>query len=226
MSEKYRPRQDDVDRKQILDAFFRRQMQVSDRYVAVRYRENNRIDYDCALIRRYLFPQAKVLDLGCGTGLIEERIASEAALIHAVDQYPQFIERAVPFDNVTYIQGHAAEFFRRELQYDLIICFGVVCYLSDQEMIQMLRHCIGMLAPRGSIIIKGQWGLEERKIIHKFSEELGAMYYADYRQVDEMRLLCESLGTAVEVVDLYPPELNRWPDTHDYAFVLKMAGQP
>lgn len=226
MSEEYCPLRDGADRKRILDEFFKKQMQVSDRYTAVRYRKNNRIDYDCALIRQYLFPQAKVLDLGCGTGLIEERIASEAALIHAVDQYSQFLERAVPFDNVTYIQDNAVDFFRREPQYDLIICFGVVFYLSDQEMLQMIRHCIDMLAPEGTIIIKGQWGLEERKLIHKFSEELGAMYYADYRQVKEMQLLCENLGTAVEVVDLYPPELNRWPDTHDYAFVLKTAKQP
>lgn len=61
----------------------------------------------------------------------------------------------------------------------------------------------------GGVIIKGQWGLQERKVIQKYSEELGAMYYADYRQVDDMRRLCEKLGNEVEIVGLYPPELNR-----------------
>ena len=223
MSQKCQIHQDDANRKQILDQFFKKQMEIEDRYVTVRYRKNKRIDYDCAIIRQYLFPQARVLDLGCGTGLIEEQIAAEAALIHAIDQYPQFMERAIPADNVTYIQGDATEFFRQDLQYDLIICFGVVCYLSDQEMLQMLRHSMNMLAPGGTVIIKGQWGLQKRKVIQKYSEELGAEYYADYRQTDEMRQTCEELGAEVKIVDLYPPELNRWPDTHDYAFVLKAA---
>lgn len=90
----------------------------------------------------------------------------------------------------------------------------------------MLRYCMGMLLPNGTILLKGQGGLNHRKLIHKYSEELGAMYFADYQQTDETRLLCKELGLSVEVIDLYPPDLNCWPDTHDYAFALTMAELP
>lgn len=215
------------DREDILDSFWRSRMQVQDRYVSVRYHQNNRLEYDCALIQKYCGKDTRVLDLGCGTGLIEERLAPQVATIHAVDKYPQFLEKAIRADNVEYIIGEAASFFRGKESYDLILSFGVVFYLSDEELIKMLRNCLDMLAPGGTIIIKGQWGLQQRKVIHKYSEELKSMYYADYRQVDDMRRLCMENGAAVEVVDLYPPEMNRWPDTHDYAFILKKkSGAP
>ncbi len=66
--------------------------------------------------------------------------------------------------------------------------------------------------------MKNQCGVACEVIVDSFSAELGAHYHARYPAVEQQRKLLEQ-SFAVKVVDIYPPAINRWSNTHFYAFV-------
>ncbi|WP_207644264.1 class I SAM-dependent methyltransferase [Desulfitobacterium hafniense] len=203
-----------------IDDFFRTRFSVENNYVAVRYRENNRIDYDIRLIKRYINHHSMVLDLGCGTGIIEERLAGDVYNILGVDKYKQFLNKAYRHPNVVYKTGDVVTYCDEAL-YDLILSFGVIQYMDTDQINSMLQNCSKMLLDSGHIIIKAQFGIKEAFTVDKYSEELGSHYYACYHQIDDIVSACKKLSYSVEVIDIYPEYLNRWENTHDYAVILR-----
>lgn len=53
-----------------------------------------------------------------------------------------------------------------------------------------------MLSNDGVLIIKNQFG-------------------------NDMLLLLDNLAYHVDVIDIYPPEMNRWVNTHEYALICR-----
>lgn len=50
----------------------------------------------------------------------------------------------------------------------------------------------------------------------------GTTIFASYRHIDKETLLLENIGYKnIKVVDIYPPEANRWDNTHFYAIVAE-----
>jgi len=207
-------------KKHIIDSFFKSRFQIDDRYEAVRYRINNRLDYDMALIENFVTPQSKVLDLGCGTGIIEDRLESKAAFIRGVDKYQEFLSKAKTSEKVEYTVGDVAD-YRDDLIYDVILIFGVLIYLSADECEKTLRNCKSMLSEDGVLIIKNQFGVDGKVVVDRYSEELNSNYYAEYHKLVDMLALLDRLEFQTDVVDIYPPELNRWTNTHEYALICR-----
>ena len=78
-----------------------------------------------------------------------------------------------------------------------------------------------MLTEHGVLIVKHQCGVKEEIVVDKYSDELQTHYNARYPSVGEERaLLQEHFQT--EVIDVYPAEINRWENTHFYAYVCRM----
>ena len=202
---------------QKVDYFFKSRFNVQDRYEAVRYRSNNRIDYDMEFLKAYIEPQSHVLDLGCGTGIIEERLDDLVEHITAVDKYEEFISRTIPSPKVKFIKSDVVEFVN-DRKYDLIILFGVAIYLSDMECQKLYENVIAMLDKDGVFIVKNQFGINNQVIVDKYSEELQADYYAVYRYLPEVIKSLERYFN-VTPIDIYPKEMNRWDNTHEYALV-------
>ena len=63
---------------------------------------------------------------------------------------------------------------------------------------------------------------ETQKLLSKYSEELKENYCSEYRLLNkELRLLSE-IGYKIKyTIDIYPPEANRWDNTHFYAIVAE-----
>lgn len=209
-------------KEKVIDDFFRTRFSVENNYVAVRYRENNRIDYDIHLIKKYVNQHSIVLDLGCGTGIIEERLAEGVHKILGVDKYNEFLKKAYAHPNVMYKPGDVVTYCDESL-YDLILSFGVIQYMGIDEINSMLQNCRKMLSDSGHIIIKAQFGINETLTVDKYSEELGSHYYACYHQIDKIVSVCRELSYSVKVIDIYPAYLNRWENTHDYAVILSKS---
>lgn len=210
------------DDNKIIDEFFRKRFNLEDNYIVSRYSKNNRDEFDFNFILKYLSDNTTVLDLGCGTGVLEEKLAPYVKQIIGVDKYQEFIERAFRADNIEYIVSELSQLNISE-KYDLVLLFGVSMYLSDNEFDKLIDKIILLMKKQSTLIVKNQWGVDEEVIINKFSEELQSIYYAKYRKLADICKYLSNKGFSVQVHDIYPPNLNKWSTTHEYALVLKRS---
>jgi len=210
-----------MDQKKILD-FWNSRSIIKDDYIAARNGLDNRLIFDLKLIKNYLKNDYKVLDLGCGTGLISKSIVDNIGHIVAVDFVKDFIER-INHEKITTIHSDLLSFQQNE-KFDVILLFGVFNYFEINDVEIICKKIQKMLKKDGTIIIKHQCGRSKKVIIDKFSEELNHHYHAVYRELDSEVKNLEKFFH-VEIVNIYPKELNKWNDTHHYAFICKLKDE-
>lgn len=106
--------------------------------------------------------QARVLDFGCGTGLLTERLAPRVQEVVAVDASSEMIEvlQAKELPNVSafvaqWTPGVALDDSITRAPFELIVCSSVCAFLDDYPgAVTMLA---GLLAPGGCFV---QWDWE------------------------------------------------------------------
>lgn len=208
--------------KGIMDNWFKSRFNVENNYEASRHGINNRIEYDIDLIRQYATEVSSVLDLGCGTGVIEEQLANCVSYIKAIDKYQEFLERAKVSENIEYEKHDVASYVEDKV-YNLIIMFGVTIYLLDEEVESVLKNCSQMMDEDSTFIIKNQWSMESEDLVvdKQYSDTNTNSYYAVYRTISKMKELASNYGFNVDVIDIYPAELNKYSNTHEYALICK-----
>ena len=193
---------------------------IDDPTIAARFRADDRLDYDLELIRRYCAAHSRVLDLGAGTCELSCHLAPHVNKVVAVDFVEELLaKRSLP-PNITTVVSDIRTFTSEE-KFDLTLLFGVLTYVLDDDDVQSIyKHISRMMPPDGICIVKHQVGVRDAVLIDNFSEEFQAHYTAIYRHIGrELQLLKE--GFSVEVVDIYPSHLNRWENTHFYAFICR-----
>lgn len=184
-------------------------------------KQNDFTEYDTNFILKHTTPDAELLDVGAGSGLIVNRLADKVAFIEAIEPfeaYSQFIVRSrkVRIVNTTIEEYAIAK------QFDFVLCFGFCHYLNAQEARAFYEKFYHAVKKNGKIIVKNQFGVNEDVLVNNFSKENNAMYYAEYRTVEhEKKLLVQAGFKNFEVTDIYPPECNRWDNTHYYAIVAE-----
>ena len=102
----------------------------------------------------YLKPQARILDLGCGTGLLLRYLPPSCLeSYHGVDLSQQAINQALLYRYPEHIrfERQAIEEFISPGPYDVII-FNEVLYYLDQPM-EVIRKYSAILADDGLIIV-------------------------------------------------------------------------
>ena len=215
-------KENNITSKETMDNWFKSRFSIKDNYEVSRHNINNRIDYDVDLIKQYSNEDSSMLDLGCGTGVIEERLCECVKYIKAIDKYQEFIERAKHTDNIEYEKHDVVTYYEERL-YDLITIFGVTVYLIDEEMKELLSNCNKMMDVDSTLIIKNQWSMTDiDKVVDKqYSDSNANKYFGIYRTLNKMKELLENAGFDFKAIDLYPSELNRYTDTHEYALICK-----
>ncbi len=187
--------------------------------MATNYRNDGRLSIDFEFARSHLHDARTILDLGAGSCTLTQLFLPYVDHITAVDKVAGFFDR-VPSDPK--LTTHCADVatYLSPKTFDGIILFGVVNFLTPTEEQILYENCSKMLGDQGVFLVKNQCGIEDEKLVDRFSEELGCDYHARYPWVrDQERKLGDFF--CVETVDIYPSEINRWPDTHFYAFVCK-----
>lgn len=206
--------------EQKIDNFFRKRFDIEDNYITSRYTKNDRAIYDVEFIKKFINKKSTILDLGCGTGILEEPLSPLVAKIVGVDKYQEFLDKAYKADNIQYIASSFSD-LNIEEKYDLILLFGLTMYLSDEELDDLLKKVINAMNEKSIFIIKNQFGIEKEVIVDNFSENLQCFYYAKYRKLADMCKIIQEHGFSYEIIDIYPDYINKYKNTHEYALVLK-----
>jgi cyclopropane fatty-acyl-phospholipid synthase-like methyltransferase len=180
-------------------------------------------DYDCALILKYADKKSELLDLGSGMGLIVNKIYDKVKNVVAVEIFEKFTQFIVKAENIKIVNTNLFDYpppIFNNCYFDIITIFGTLHYFNEEEAIRIYRKYYSYLKDGGKIIIKQQFGVKEDVTVSGFSEELKKTYFSQYRHLDKEIDILSKIGyTNIEVVDIYPPEYNKWENTHYFALI-------
>lgn len=180
---------------------------------------NDNTNFDIEFIKKYANKQNSLLDIGSGTGLIINKLTKSFRSIIAVELFEEF-SKFIEGDNISIINQNITDFVIKEKFY-VITMFGTAHYFDESESWNIYSNIYSMLDCGGVFILKNQFGINKTKTVYG-SKHLGKDYYAQYRLLDfEISRLKDIGYRAVETHDIYPPESNKWNDTHFYALVCK-----
>jgi predicted TPR repeat methyltransferase len=176
---------------------------------------------DADFILRYSNISSRILDLASGTGLTINKIHSSVAHITAIEVFEEFSKFISKTEKINVVNKNILSFDTVE-KFDLVTMFGIVSYFNEEEIINVYSKYINFLSPNGKIIIKNQFGVKEDVLVDGFSNELKTYYFSHYRHLEKEIKILNNLGLInIEVIDIYPPECNRWENTHFYAIVAQ-----
>lgn len=168
--------------------------------------------------------QVRILDIGSGTGLIINKLYPFVQEIVAVDKFPEFT-KFICSPPIKIIHDDLFHFQTSE-QFDLVTLFATMHYFDTEEAGELYLKFSQNVKPGGMMIIKNQFGIKEDVTIDQFSEEQKRHYYSVYRTTAHEIELLKKCGCFMkyEVEDIYPPECNRWENTHFYAITAVREG--
>lgn len=181
---------------------------------------NDQTELDYLFIKQYTTKDTYLLDLGSGSGQTVNKLLSDVKHITAVELFDEFSQFITKSENLVLVKEDIASFMPTENYYDIITMFGLIQYFNATESIKLYEKCFRSLKKNGIMIIKHQFGLTEDVTIDGFSEELQSNYFSQYRTIPNEVKILESIGMSnCTHHDIYPPEANRWKNTHFFAIV-------
>jgi cyclopropane fatty-acyl-phospholipid synthase-like methyltransferase len=179
--------------------------------------------FDIAFMLTFADDRKTLLDLGSGTGLLVNGLGGKFKKIMAVEKYREFSRFIEKADGVEVVNEDIRSFTPAEgVQFDCISLFGVMNLFNSTEAMDVYRRVYPWLAGGGHLIVKNQMGVDGDVVVESYSEELGTDYYSEYRHLKREIEMLERVGFSdIDVLDVYPPEYNRWANTHFYALVCR-----
>jgi cyclopropane fatty-acyl-phospholipid synthase-like methyltransferase len=207
--------------KQAIDYWQKKASNSPDEKTAKVQAFNDYTHLDAAFILKYATKDSDILDLASGTGLILNKIYDKVRTIVAVERFETFSRFIKKSDNITVI-NEDIKAYEPAATFDLVTMFGIVSYFDYAEIEKIYRTYYNCLHTQGKLIIKNQFGVKEDVLVSGYSEELKEDYFSQYRYLGhEIELLTKTGYKNMEVIDIYPPECNRWDNTHFYAIVAE-----
>lgn len=177
---------------------------------------------DADFILKYSNPKSSLLDLGSGTGLIVNKIYNKIHDITAVEPFDGFTRFIVKSPNVKVVNQSISNFDIPDNKFDIVTIFAVMHYFNTEEAYDIYKKYFGAIKESGKLLIKNQFGVNENVVVEGYSEEQKCNYYAEYRHIDKEVEILKNIGFKnIEVIDIYPPDCNRWSNTHFYAIVAE-----
>ena len=211
-----------MEENKIVDEFWEGRAKIEDARLATQFREDDSLSYDVALVKQYLPNNARILDLGCGTCTLTNELIPYASYIRGVDKRPGLLKFSKGGKNFETIVGDISE-YRDDKKYDVILIIGVLQYIKSDKIIENIyNNCKHMLADNGYLIVKQQSGVEEDVEVNQYSEHLKVKYYSLYRHKNKDEALLRNQGFDVEIINIYPSNMNHWSNTHHYAYIAKI----
>ncbi|MFD3687023.1 class I SAM-dependent methyltransferase [Nocardiopsis sp. NPDC058631] len=183
-------------------------------------------------VRSAVVPKARVLELGCGTGLLLFRLAPDAVSYVGTDFSPVVIEQlgkalaGQPWaDRVRLLQREASDFTSfGDGAFDVVVLNSVVQYFPDRSYLEhVLEQSVRVLAPGGVVVIGD---VRHRGLLGAFHASVQA--YQGAGTVGELaRRIRRRVGEEPELVidpTLFTDLVHRW-DRVDHVRVLPKRGR-
>jgi cyclopropane fatty-acyl-phospholipid synthase-like methyltransferase len=187
---------------------------------------NDYSELDASFILQFADINTDILDLASGTGLIINKISDKVHSIVAIEMFEEFSKFIQKKNNITII-NQDIKMYQPSSIFDMVTMFGVSQYFSIDEIEKIYDMCFTCTKKNGKLIVKNQFGITEDVLVSGYSEELKEDYFSHYRHLDsEIKLLEKTGYKNVDVFDIYPPEANRWENTHFYAIVAEKQLKP
>jgi ubiquinone/menaquinone biosynthesis C-methylase UbiE len=164
--------------------------------------KNNLTNRYLCIIDNYIGSTDQVLDVGCGSGLVSNLLASRHPLanITAIDfsqatEYAEHVKQTLDLNNVKFVQQDFALFDTDQL-YDTVICQGVLHHMPDWNT--ALPKLKSLVRSGGTLIVGlyHPWG----KILKKF---LTLDYGSDVLYQDQEKQVYEISFTAEQVEKMF-----------------------
>jgi ubiquinone/menaquinone biosynthesis C-methylase UbiE len=122
-------------------------------------------------------PGAKVLEIGCGTGAVTEKLVARGASVTAVDQNPEMVERArarlmhSPPGAVSFIERTASEIdVFPPASFDAVVACLSLSEMSRWERMFVLKAALRALRPGGVLAIADE--VRPRRFINRALHKL------------------------------------------------------
>lgn len=212
-----------IDNKQACEFFAELSKSSTTPYTTKYGPVNDHTRQDADFLLQYLDSNKTLLDLGSGGGLLIEKLWQDVGQIVCVEQFEAFSRHIVKAENIS-IYNETIQEFATDLRFDVISMFGIMQYFDENEAKSVYVKYKQFLKAHGILAIKQQFGIEEDVVIESYSEAMKRTYYSNYRKLDkEINLLSQAGFDAIQTYDIYPAELNRWPNTHYYVIVARVS---
>lgn len=171
--------------------------------------------------------QKRLLDLGCGDGRHLAQLCAKFGHVTGVDYSSSLLEIAAQRiatsgGKANLVEADVAE-FRSEEPFDVLLLSGIIQYLDDEQLLQMLRGLQSMSHPNTALLVRTPIGLPTRiDVMNQYSQELNARYTAYYRTIPELE--SAFLGTGWKIQHKEPLYQHR-PDTAIWWFEFQTTGR-
>jgi ubiquinone/menaquinone biosynthesis C-methylase UbiE len=115
----------------------------------------------CQRVRELLelSPEDMILNIGCGTGLFEERFAHTVKRMTGIDLAWAMTlgahRRSIALQNVFFAQASAVALPFKDRQFSKVLCYGVLMYLVDDQVARLLDE-VKRVAKPGALILIGE----------------------------------------------------------------------
>lgn len=174
---------------------------------------NNLTNRYLCIIDNYVGATDRILDVGCGSGLISNLLAARHPLtdITAIDfsqatEYAEHVKQSMCLSNVKFVQQDFA-LYKTDQQYDTVICQGVLHHMPDWTT--ALPKLKSLVKPQGTLIVGlyHPWGKVLKKFLTiNYGSEV--LYQDQEKQVYEIAFTAEQVitmfGDEFQLVDSYP----------------------
>ncbi|MBA3817556.1 MAG: class I SAM-dependent methyltransferase [Deltaproteobacteria bacterium] len=167
-------------------------------------------------------PAARVLDLGGGYGHWAFKLAPRVGSVHVVDYCEPLVDRGrtrageLGIGTVTFSHGPAQDYASAE-PFDLVFISGLLLYLNDGELQELLDRVRGYTRDGGVVVLRDGTGVPAHyEITKRWSEALQANYAAIYRTRDAYVAAFAAVGfRCVRDDDMFEAGcvLNKFPET-------------
>lgn len=156
---------------------------------------------------------AKVLDAGCGDGVLACAAASRGAVVMGIDPDPAMLDTARARAEragvkAGFTNGRVERLPFADASFDVVVAVTVLCFVDDASA--ALREMARVLRPDGRLVLGelGRWSLWAA--IRRLRGWLGAATWkaARFRSGGDLRALVEQAGlrvTAIHGAVFYPP---------------------
>lgn len=197
-------------------------------FIKDEYLQRMTIEKETEYIKKHLpLKDSDVLfDIGAGTGFWSEYFSKKVRNVYSVEYVKKFCDviRNKNISNIEVINSNC-ENFTPYVKADIVFLSGIVMYLTNEIAKEFVRKIPSYVKCGGYIFLREPVSLlKDDYIVNKFSEELGTVYQAYYRSIENMiKLFNHSSFKLIEYSQFFEEDspLNKWKETRRFGFLFQ-----